>query len=348
MNNEFEAPAHQTLVTACDSGFIWGAFLLVASLRHSGCRIPMHVLARGLSAADQAVLEQFPDVHIFETADPKPMAFLKPEALLTAQTELVSWVDADCLFTDDPTPWLRTLPGSITIGCRSRASTALMYQVYLGCLPPDEIIPRGVLDIWKSDVGERAEPAIDSTVMTALFTLHREQRWFVQRMQEQIRKLMLDFSRYKHGVFNKASYAYHLAEENVLNSLLAFAFEAPAPKPLDSRLAEKHPGSCFVHFSAAPKPWQAWRPETLTHYDAVLALLDWAREQGCQTPKLTWPLRKACRPWARMLCGYFRVNSPLRQIANGLRRRFLKRGLYTGIYPPRHVPTKCVPLRLSR
>src|SRR5262245_19696045 len=143
MNNDLRAPAQQTVVTACDSGFIWGAFLLVASLRHSGCRIPVHVLARALSATDKAVLEQFPDVRIFETTDPKPMSFLKPEALLTAESEMVSWVDADCLFTADPTPWLQTLPGTLSIGCRSRTSTAIMYQVYLGEMRSDEIIPRG-------------------------------------------------------------------------------------------------------------------------------------------------------------------------------------------------------------
>src|SRR5262245_59819719 len=126
MSNDFRATAHQTVVTACDSGFIWGAFLVVASLRHSGCRIPVHVLGRALSAADKAVLEQFPDVRIFDTNDPKPMAFLKPVALLTAQTELVSWVDADGLFTADPTPWLHAFPGTISIGSRSRSSTAIM------------------------------------------------------------------------------------------------------------------------------------------------------------------------------------------------------------------------------
>ena len=75
-----------TIVTACTRGYLWGAWLLVASLRRSAVQAGIHVLERGFGEQDRALIEQFPATRVIAMSgdDPRTLAVRKPEALLTA------------------------------------------------------------------------------------------------------------------------------------------------------------------------------------------------------------------------------------------------------------------------
>ncbi len=88
-----------TIVTACDKSYLWGAYILVASLRLGGCKDKIHVLVDGFSESDRGLLMQFNDVKVIGVSEKshKCMAMQKPDAILTANTELVTWIDSDCM-----------------------------------------------------------------------------------------------------------------------------------------------------------------------------------------------------------------------------------------------------------
>ena len=92
-----------TIVSACDRNYLWGAWLLAASSAKFLKATPVHILQTGFTQEDTALLEQFPTVKVLPLADndPRNVANRKSEALLSADTDYVAWLDADCLVVGD-------------------------------------------------------------------------------------------------------------------------------------------------------------------------------------------------------------------------------------------------------
>ena len=86
-----------TIVSACDRNFLWGAYLLAASSARFLPQTPVHILQTGFNDADKQLLEQFPTVKVLSLPDndPRNVANRKSEALLSADTDFVAWLDAD-------------------------------------------------------------------------------------------------------------------------------------------------------------------------------------------------------------------------------------------------------------
>ena len=90
-----------TVVTIGDMNYLWGIFMLIASMRQNGMDEP--VLVGGLNFTDEAIrlLQQFPDVRVAvlrPTA--QSLTCRKPEVMLLADPDAryLTWVDSDGFF----------------------------------------------------------------------------------------------------------------------------------------------------------------------------------------------------------------------------------------------------------
>lgn len=101
----------KTIVTACDHKFVRGTYLLLLSLRRQGIQLPVHVVTHHLSEVDCALLHQIGGVKLFPTPDNsnhRNIVYQKTAAILTADTDLILWIDSDCIVTGDITPRIET------------------------------------------------------------------------------------------------------------------------------------------------------------------------------------------------------------------------------------------------
>jgi len=309
-----------TIVTVCDKGFIWAAYLLIASLRYNNVNAPVHVLGRDFTNKDAELLEQFGDVKIIETSDKRPAMLLKPEAILTADTEYIIWIDADCIVTGDVTKYLVASGESFQIPLRTEEQTERLYRTYFGTLGEDERIPKVVLKTWKTDVGENDSPAIETTCMTYCFMLHRKYLDFIKKWHSQILKVVNKAYNFV-GILDKESLAYHMADESVLNSLFAFAHDAPTMVPISEYLRDKTLHSYLVHFSNIPKPWTMWRLEHMKYFDAVTATIEWTQNKGYKTLPIPWSLKRKNKLICYSLAYIYKFAEKIR---NRLRRKIYK------------------------
>ena len=308
MNND------KTIVTATNKNFIWGAYLLIASLRYHNVSVRVHILAQGLTEKDKELLTQFENVKVFETSDPRNLTLLKPDAILTADSEHITWIDADCIVVGDITKYL-TAPGeSLQIRLRSKEQVTLLYKVYFGIADKDSAIPNGVLEVWKKDVNERDVPAIETTCLAHCFTLHRKHINFIRKWQRQISKVVpsaVDISDTK-------SFAYHMTDESVLNSLLVFAYDAPL---LTDLLLDKDQNAYILHYNRYPKPWKMWRLQHLKYFDLFISIIEWVQNKGYKTPPIPWSLKRKNKLICYSLAYIYKFAEKIR---NRLRRKIYK------------------------
>ena len=91
---------NNTVVSACDHNYIWGAWLLVASMRVHKMDDKALILGGGLTDHDVELLKQFDntEVHHMEEGNSRSMTCQKPEAMLLADTENITWADCDGRF----------------------------------------------------------------------------------------------------------------------------------------------------------------------------------------------------------------------------------------------------------
>lgn len=285
-----------TIVSACDRHFLWGAYLLAASAARNLPGIPVRILQTGFDDEDRALLEQFSGVtlHALTGGESRSVASRKSEALLSADTEFVAWLDADCFVVGDIASLLLPENGVFQIRLREPWENAWVWRNHYAEGEERGGIPRSVLDQWREDVGQRAEPAHDTTCVTNAFVLHRDHLGIIRQWQSQIAKVLPARDA---GVVDDSVPAYFMTDESVFSSLLVFSELAPPISPL--RL-DKDPAAHVAHFGARPKPWVRWRKQFWYCHRHVLGLVDWLRENRYATPELPWGFhrRNTLPAWA--------------------------------------------------
>lgn len=121
---------NNTVVTIGDRSYLWGVFLLIASMRKSGMEEPGDRLRRRLRRARiRWILEGLGGVRVVPAPPTaRTLACSKPDAMLLADTEFVTWVDSDGFFTGNVSEKLVPLsPGEIHIRMRGEAENALAF-----------------------------------------------------------------------------------------------------------------------------------------------------------------------------------------------------------------------------
>ncbi len=276
----FESDPKATVVTACDSKFVWGAILLGLSLRYHKMNCYFHVLGYDLSQDEINFLESIPETKVYSTHKPntRSVCTQKPIALALAETEIIVWMDSDCLATGNLDKFFHCCEDSIQIRWRGEAENATVYRNFYHKNDRWGAIPKAVLDTWKQDVGDLDTPQIQTVCQTNCFVIRRQHLDFIEQWHRQMDKVIpIDTV----GVYAKHSPAYSMTDESVLNSL--FAFSSHAPKTCQYQM-DTDPEAYCLHFGLSPKPWEHWSRQSLKHYKLIMNLLIWAKAQGMKVP----------------------------------------------------------------
>jgi len=304
-----------SIVTITDSNFVIAVFLLLCSLRKLGVAARVYVLGVDLTEEESALLDQFDEVKVCpaDLSNKRNPATRKGEALLLAaddDSDYVTLSDGDCLVTGDISGYLTPEGSGFFARMKSPEEDGLVFSSRYGKQDEYGTIPVRVLEQWRRDVGERHEPAIRNTVCGGNLTLSKDYLWFARRWQEQMLRVLPETrTREAH---DPRSEAYSQLDESVLNSLLAFADEAP---PIH-RVGPNN-----------PKPWVLWRKEKLQYFDLVVDLLDWARSQNYELPPIPWTFKRRNKPFAYVVAHAFHVYRLARRVAGGLvKKRIVQRG----------------------
>ncbi len=313
--------ARTTIVTACDRNYVWGAYLLIASAARSIPTVPVHLLHTGFSEADLALFRQFPGVRLMPMSDSnrRNVCNRKAEAILSADTEFVAWLDADCFVIGDITELLVPTNGEFQIQLRDRTENARVWRHHYAPGEARGGLPREVRQRWSADVGQLSEPRIDTTCVTNAIVTHRRHLDFIREWQSQIAKVLPAGDT---GVVDKSRPEYFMTDESVFTSLLAFARNAP---PISAMRTNLEPARHVAHFGANPKPWKQWRHGVWYCNAPVLDVLDWTRAQGYRTPPVPWSLRRSSRPAAYGIALALEAKARVRGFGGRiLKRRYLR------------------------
>jgi hypothetical protein len=285
-----------TIVTITDHNYLVVVYLLLLSLSYHRVRANVNILCVELRDEEKEFLAQFPNVRLFD-GDPnnkRNPATRKAEAILTAESQEVDYVtllDGDGLVTGDITPYLS--PGE---GFSSRTKSPMEEETnFRTYYEPGETrggIPRKVLRAWREDVGEADEPRICNTVTSGNLTVHRSCFNFIRKWHAQMmRVLPLEDPGMPYHIGNPA---YPQMDESVLNSLLAFADDAPVLFP---GLLNIDPKAHVAHLGPAkPRPWVLLRYEKLKYFRPIVDLAAWAKDEGYRVPPLPWTFRRGNKP----------------------------------------------------
>ena len=286
---------NNTVVTAGDINFLWGIFLLIASMRKAGMDEPVLVGAYNFTPEAEDVLTQLGDVTIFTLKDiDHSLTCYKPLVMQQTETEYITWIDGDGFFIGNCSKRLPPLsPDEIHIRMRQPEENSQAFRGYeYG--EDARSIPKAVLDAWKADVGSDSEPRIPRNCVACSFSIHRSATPFLRKWDEQMMKVLPAGNV---GVVDHTLKYYHMLDESVLNSVLCFY--SGAPRVSDSYRLDKDPNELFGHFGGAPKPWIGWAPHSFKHFDKYTAVADWAVGQGY---KLPGPLPFSLDPKHKTMC----------------------------------------------
>ncbi|QHI70551.1 glycosyltransferase family protein [Tichowtungia aerotolerans] len=288
----------KTIVTACDRNFAAGAFLMLSSLRRHGVNIPVHILERDLPDADRKLLEQVDGVTLFpasENAMLQHMVYEKYEAVRTAASDLIIWMDSDCIVTGDITPQIDATGAGLQIRMRPENEIAYLFRQRYCVDDQKGKMPRSVLEIWKKDIGERETERISTSCNAHCFVINRSWVGFLERWKNQMLKVIPQET--SHIIVNERSPAYPFIDESVISSMLAFCEEAPA---ITEFQFDRDPAHSVIHFGGSPKPWQRWLQRNLVWFDEIMDNLDWAEQQGWTYPGRPWFLKRKYKTICRM------------------------------------------------
>jgi hypothetical protein len=284
---------NNTIVMASDNNYVWGVWLLIASMRMNSMDEPVLILAENYSENDIECLEQFGKVKIVERSETsvRNLTFSKPEAMLLADTEYITWVDCDALFYGNCSKYLAPEPGFIHIRKRAYPENGIGFAKFYDPGEKPGPIPEKVLEIWRKDVGENQEPAFDTCSSACYISIPQEYRFILEKWREQIAEVMPEDNV---GIVDKRSVAYFQTDESVLNSVLCFCNGAPKITPAFK--LDKDPEAFFIHFNYQPKPWHLWNDYTIKHFDKTVAVVEWAVENNYKTPsKIPFSLKRKYR-----------------------------------------------------
>lgn len=270
---------NNTIVIASDSNYVWGVFLLISSIRKSGMDEPILVLAKSYSEEDFSCLRQFSNVRFVNYPESrKSMACSKPIAMLCADTEYITWVDCDGIFTNNCSHYL-TSSGGIHFRLRDKKENAEVFKKHYRKNDIKGEIPKHILKIWREDIGENIKPLFDTCGSSCFFSVHNKYRYLLEKWRDQIDIVLPDDNV---GVVDNRSEAYFQTDESVLNSLLMFSRGVSKP---DEYKLNKDPNASYIHFTYLPKPWQMWNSYTIKYFDIIVELVEWAISQNLMLPK---------------------------------------------------------------
>jgi len=306
-----------TIVSACDRNFLWGAFLLAASAARNIPQVPLHLLHSGFTPEDIALFTQFPQVTAIPLSDDdkRNVSNRKSEALLTASTEYIAWMDSDCMVIGDIADQLIPANGEFQIRLRDPKENAWVWCKHYQDGDKRGTLPTSVLDQWRKDVGQRDAPLVDTTCVANTFVIHRHHLAFIRQWRAQIAKVL---SSSDHGLIDHRLPAYFMIDESVLSSLVAFSDIAP---PLSSFRLNRDPKAHVAHFGATPKPWRRWRKLHWYCHQPVLDLIDWLHANRKAMPPIPWTFKRSSTPFAWGLAQAEALYSQARSMAPNLIRR---------------------------
>jgi len=285
------------IVSIADANYIIPAYVLLLSLLRHGVQADFHLLAVNFTPEQKELFTQFPNVRVFDadTTNQRNAATRKAEALLTAEPypgTAVSLFDADCIVTGNLTRRLAQAVPGLSARPKTPDEDAMVFRTRYAPGETPGGVPAKILEIWRQDVAGRTEPAIRNTVCSGNLTLHHGHLSFARHWHDQMMKVLPNQgTRQAHDFRN---FAYFQLDESVLNSLLAFAPDAP---PLSRGGFDIDPAACLIHLGPCnPRYWNFWRLDRLKYYQPVVELLEWAAHSGYRMPPLPWSLRRSYKP----------------------------------------------------
>ena len=277
-------------VTITDPNFFIAIFTLLLSLKYHKVRAKAHVLSVGLGDREKELLRQFDGTQVVEAdpTNPRGPACRKGEAILAAadltpEATHITLLDGDTLATGDITDYLCPEGETLFARWKTREEDGKIFASRYDPGEPHGKIPRRILETWQKDVGEREVSKIENTVCGGNLTVHRKVLPFIRRWQVQMDKVLPASTK---GAHDFASHAYFQVDESVLNSLMAFAHDAPSVLPAKLNI---DPKAYVAHLGPNnPKPWKLWRPEKLRYYPQVARFFAWAKKEGYDLPTVPW------------------------------------------------------------
>lgn len=246
-------------------------------MRKEGSAIPLHVLHPDLSPDEIAMLEQLPGVHCIQARSQHAM-FQKPEALLSADTTWVTWIDSDVLWRGDLSPLISGDEPGIQIRIRAASENANAFSAEAGTAgSASGAIPAHILGRWRDDVGEEKRPRFDRMAVSNAIALHRDYRWLPERWHT----MMEQVSKNPGQLVDRANTAYRITDEAALTAVLMYCHDEV---PILPYRLNQDPERILIHFAGSPKPWQGWQLRYVNHYHAVATTVQWGKDNGLEMP----------------------------------------------------------------
>ena len=315
--------ARNTVCTAGDHNYLWGLFLIAASMRRFGMDEPLLVGAKALTARDRRVLEQFGRVAFLDLGHAgRSLTCHKAEVMLAAGTEFVTWADSDALFKGNCSALLPP-PDARAIRVRRRGAAEMPGAFPAGC-----DLAR-ILATWRLDVAAAAglppaaipeataaDVAAFRSCSACYLSLARSQERFLRVWHA----LQMRLPEGDVGVVDRSLACYHQLDESCLNACLAFL--PGAPEVTETYGLDRDPERIYLHFIGRPKPWEGWTPRSARHIETVVSTVEWAVAQGLELPGgVPFSLRRAHLALNRRTARLCEVLFKIRRRLDGLRRR---------------------------
>lgn len=283
-----------TICTAGDHNYLWGLFLLIASMRRFGMDEPVIVGTKGFTDRDRRVLEQFGGVRLVSLDHAAhSLTCHKAEVMLAAESGYVTWADSDAMFKGNCSNLL--LPPDVAqIRVRRRCAAEMP-----GAFPKGHDLAR-ILPTWRRDVADaagldvRTIPRVTERFVASFrscsacyLSLARSQERFLLVWHA----LMMRLPKGDAGVVDRSLASYHQLDESCLNACLAFL--PGAPKVTETYGLDRDPERTYLHFIGRPKPWEGWTPRSARHIETVVSTVEWAVAEGLELPSgVPPPLRR--------------------------------------------------------
>jgi len=286
---------NNTIATAGDRNYLWGIFMMIASLRKNGMDEPVIVGTKGFDSESAAILDQLGNVRLFPLDDfSRSLTCCKALVMLQPETDYITWVDSDGFFVGNCSQ--RLIPEAtdqIHVRMRSPEEQPQAFKGYTYGEDGHQI-PAAVLEVWKKNIGGLDSPRIRRSCSACFLSVHKSARPFLQKWHEQMMSVL---PANDIGVVDRSLKYYHQLDESVLNSCLAFFPQAP--RVAETYRLNKDPNEFFIHFIGQPKPWRGWPPSAIRHFDRYVSVAEFAQAQGWRLPG---PLPASLKRENKLLC----------------------------------------------
>ncbi|MCR5379587.1 MAG: hypothetical protein K6G44_01280 [Lentisphaeria bacterium] len=268
---------NNTIVSACDRGYALGVWLLIASIRKAEMTNPILIGAYNWPDEWKTDILKFPNVFIEDLpiTDKRSVTCSKPEIMLRAKTDYVTWIDCDGIVTGNMAEALDFPDDTINVRSKTPSETKDIYFKSREANEDPGTIPDKITQVWKKDVAGLDMPRYPRGFSSGFIGLSLPRyRSFLQKWRSQMLKVLpQDVS-----VVQDGNAAYFQTDDSVFNSLMLFAPDAPphTPNYIADHLDKPH----YIHFGYNPKPWIMWNKWSLRSFDITLDIVEWAIENG--------------------------------------------------------------------